>query len=201
MKNKNLGLFFILVFFLGGCAFAKYQAPINYQYSPPDNQKKLMSLITTNVGAFTDSRHINDPKMIINFVNDYGQTTTGGYLAEKPVAEVIQDALIQGLQSKGIKLDETSSKIIEGELLDTDTESITGFWSGKLIIKFTVKIFVKDAKSSKVLWRDTYIARGETKCTLGGIPVIQKAFTSALDDFTSQIVSDDLFLSQLQQNF
>ena len=159
---------------------------------------KNYSSLTTNVGGFTDSRHINDPQMIINITNLHGQTTSGCYMAEKPVADIVKDALIQGLKSKGIRFDKSSSKIIEGNLLDLDTEFITGFWSGKLAIKFTVKIFVKDATTSEVLWRDTYIAKGETKSTLGGIPVVQRAFTAALDDFTSKIVSDNLFLKQLK---
>lgn len=198
MRNINFTLFSILLLLLTGCAFATYQAPINYRYTPVKEESASFQNVAMNVETFIDSRHINNPKMIINMVNEYGQTTTGGYLAEKPVAEVIKDALIQGLQSKGINIDKTASKTIEGELLDVSPEAIMGFWTGKFAIKITVKLSIKDGKTAKILWRDTYVSKAETKCTLGGIPVVQKAFTAALDDLIVKIMSDSLFLEQIK---
>jgi len=198
MNNKKLKLFSLLIIFFTGCAFARYQTPIHYQYIQKDMKNESLLDLSTKVGVFKDSRSINDPNMIINMKNGYGQTTSGGYMAERPVAKIIQNALMQGLKSKGVKLDKISSKIIEGELLDLEPEYIMGFWSGKFAIKFTIKILVKDSVTSKVLWRDTYIAKGKTKSTLGGIPVVRRAFSAALDDFVMEIISDELFLEQLR---
>src|SRR5690554_7751194 len=78
-----------LVMLLSGCAFNVYVVNVDYKYDNPIETD--LSSIALDVGEFKDSRNVDNPRMIVNQKNGYGQTTTGGWQAEKPLIDIVKE--------------------------------------------------------------------------------------------------------------
>ena len=85
---KLVFLGILIIIFASGCAFATYQTPIYYNYVDDGEIDAALSNMQISVEEFIDSRNDVDPRTIIHLKNGYGQTTTGGYKAQKPLTQI-----------------------------------------------------------------------------------------------------------------
>jgi len=111
MLNHRVVLGTLLLFGLTGCAFSSgvvklnYQAPVDLPHGQGD----------VAVGKIADERG-REPDLLMNKINGYGQKTSGAYLAEKPVAEIVEDSVREALSSAGYRVDNPNApKLLKGD--------------------------------------------------------------------------------------
>lgn len=187
------------VLFLGGCAFSVIKMPVEYQYES-NRVTKVDNLKKVKVYPFKDVRNTNNPKLIMNKINAYGGTTSGGYEADKPLADFLTTAYQQGIVAIGSDaLENDSHVILTGELMEFSIKPIIGMWSSDLRASLTVKIMLQDTQSEKILWKDTFI--GQSSIKVSGFEVANKVksvFIQALTDVVDQTLTNKDFLNQLK---
>jgi len=189
----------IYILSLFSCTWSVKDLPINYS-SP--KQIKLgfshQSDKSITVKEVEDCREVEDQRIIIYITNDYGDKT-GGYYAEKPLATIVREALVDALKVSGLTYSEERNNLsLSGELLDFDHKVISGFVSFTLQTEITVKLTLKDEDNDELLWRDTFFARSSIKGNRE-TTVIKDGFTAALDDLILQLFSNEIFLEQLRK--
>lgn len=129
---------FIAVTIFYGCAFTNTSVPINYmgpQFIPSAFQTKPSKAL--QIGKVIDQRTIADPRMICNKQNDYGKTS-GMYLAEKPVADILTEAFNYALVKSNYNVNREGIFEINGTLMDFNIEVLMGFWSGEIKSKLNM---------------------------------------------------------------
>lgn len=178
-----------------GCAFSVHQKPINYNFSGELNQNTQKSYSKKlQVGDITDIRDVTTPKMIMNMRNLNGERTTGGWEAEKPIAEIVKDAFIQGIQTSNLKMADTGDLLMTGEVVNYIGEGRMSGLSGTFEGKLTVKIQLRDMTENKIIWRDTFIGQASIKKG----DYITDGFRSSLDSLVANVLTDEYFLQQLE---
>lgn len=183
---------------LSGCAFTVHDLPVNYQYSGEDIVISSSDDPEVRVESITDDRNVENPRMIMNQMNGYGQTTSGGWQAEKDLALIVKDALDQGIAKAGLNSSSDRKVTITGQLVDVSSSVVSGWSSGTVNVKVAVKLTAKEP-SGKILWRDTlYGDSSSDKVTTIKDGLLQ-AFNSALDKLVSNFLTDDYFRQQVLQ--
>ena len=182
----------------GGCAFSVYDLPIHYEYAGDVPRIERTDLPALDVGEIKDTRSVANPRMIMHQKNGYGQTTSGGWQAEKDLAVIVQDALVQGIVATGLDGPRASRLTLTGELNDVTSEVVMGWVSGTLRVKMTVKLEASDPATGEIVWRDTFISAGEAQ---GGTvsKTLGTAFKGALDDLLRSLFTDQYFLQQVSR--
>jgi hypothetical protein len=180
--------------FASGCAFTVDQVPINFEFQETINHGIECSK-TTSIGAITDTRPVDDPNLIVHKTNMHGYTTTGGYKAEKPLAEIIRDGLVQGFAAADLPVSgEHGDYTLRGEFMDYGYHIIMGLFDGKLNSRLTVRFTLVDNARDKIVWRDTFIGRA----TITKGHLVRDPFSLALTDLIRQVCSDELLLEYLE---
>jgi hypothetical protein len=119
--------------------------------------------------------------MIIHETNGYGQPTAGGWQAEKPVAEIVRDAISQGLAVADAPLVESGAALIlTGEVQEYRYRFEEKFWSGDVFPMLTVAFRLRDSTSRETLWKHTVTGSGKYHGSF--MPSTEFLFRSALDD-------------------
>jgi len=195
MKKINLLFRFALLgfttFFLSGCAFSVDKENLNYSYTG-----QIFTAASGNksisVGTIIDRRIESNPNMILHKSNQYG-STTGGWEAEKPIAEIVADGLRQALKSRQIG----SSPDFE---LGGSVESLAcgtrmGFMTGEFIVRLEVKLSLHDLKTGELVWSESFTGQADIPTTGD---YIHDGFTKALDDLISQLKDSETFAKALK---
>lgn len=182
-------------FILSGCAFTVHDVNVGHSYDRAI--ERPLSEVTTasiQVGEIQDKRlGSTNPRMIFQQTNMNGQRTSGGWQAEKPVADIISDSLRDALQKAQANItDSGGSLVIEGELVDLDYQVIAGMWSGTLNSQMTVRLQLKRSADGMILWRDTLIAKDSRKAFK-----VDEVFRSLLDDLATQMLQDEYFRQRI----
>ena len=189
----------VVVFVLtivSGCAFSVNQTPLNYSYSgqlPAESGKTWTKTLT--LMDIKDARDMTTPKMIMHKINGHGFQTSGGWEAERPIADIVKDALTEGIKQKGLTLTPKGNLSLSGELLGyggwfKHPTPFHGVFKGKM----TVKLQLRDEMSKKILWRDTFV--GEATVDKGDF--VKDGFTMALNDLVTKVVTDQFLLQHLE---
>jgi hypothetical protein len=97
MSLRAVTFGFVLAIGLSGCAMTVRDTKVDYVFSKSPPIDLTASAATIRVADFRDSRDNPNPRMIMNMQNMNGQMTSGGWQAEKPVAAIVRDRVIQGL--------------------------------------------------------------------------------------------------------
>lgn len=198
MKSKCLSALaaVLLLSMASGCAFSVNQTPLNYSYSGrlPDQGGKAptKSLTLTDI---RDTRDVTTPKMIAHKRNGYGFQTSGGWEAEKPIADIVKDALGEGMKRKGLTLVPKGDFTLSGELMGYGgwVKHPTPF-HGVYNSRMTVKLQLRDEASKKILWRETFVG----EASIDGGEHIKDGFTMALNDLVTKVVTDEFLLQHLE---
>lgn len=182
----------LLIVLGSGCAFTKTQVKVGFRptYSQPLQSSSPAPL---QLGAFKDSRPVNEPTVLLHKANDFGPTS-GAYVTEKPVAELLRDGVLDSLKSNQFKVADTASKYeLRGDLQEFGFNSVAGFWKAKVRPRMQVRFELFDKASGTSVWRDTYIGRGELETAIGTSETIVSLFKLGADDIVRQLISDPTF--------
>lgn len=190
MKKLLLTLFLLAI--LPGCAFTVHDVKVNYKYDKPATTS--LSSVALNMGEFKDSRNIENTRMIMNQKNGYGQTTTGGWQAEKPLVEIVKDGITEGLIKSGAITDASNiNMILSGQLLGFDGDVKMGAWSGSYTGKVTMKLQLTENGTGKIIWRDTFVGSGEAEGGEG----IESIVKVSIDNLVDNLLKDEYFIQQV----
>lgn len=203
MTKVTLKLFAcLLIFPILSCAQV-FDVPLDYSYSKPTTLEFFpQSEKTVTVNDIKDKRNLENPRIIYHLKED-------AYQAEKPVSEIIRDALIDAVKMSELNYSEKGGNIlIDGELLAIDykyTQGSSGFWQDQILhMTITVNLTIKDEDTGAILLQDdTYI--GKSKVNNIGTSIesqrqeVKEAFIAALDNLIENIFNDEIFLEQMRK--
>ncbi|SDE53619.1 hypothetical protein [Riemerella columbipharyngis] len=117
---------------------------------------------------------------------------SGAYVAEKPVAEILTEAIKKGFKEKNISVGNNNDYILKSELEKLDYEAISGFSTVQLIPQITVKFQLVD-KDGKVVWTDIITGKANTKSIK-----FEKFLPPAIDNLIEQLVNNPEFLNAIK---
>ncbi len=174
---------------LSACALTVNDVHVDYKYSKAPASDFSKSSETIRLATFEDSRGMENPRMLKHSQNLYGNTMSGGVQAEKPVAEIVRDGLVQGLTTANAHVvDNDPSVILNGDLMEYDYTVVQGFWSGTANVKLTVKLKLTDAKSGSTVWNDTLL--GKASFHASSSPGEDVLFRLSLDNLVEKLQED-----------
>ncbi len=191
MLNRVLAILVVLSgSTLGGCAFSIHESPVNYSYEG--------ELVTADdavsrgivVGTVVDNRTVDRPDIITHLVNGYGMTTSGGYIAEEPVSEIVKNGVQQALDAAGYS-DRGQELTMNLTLEEYEYDAVSGFWNVKNITaQMTVALRIES--DGVLVAQNTVIGRVklETDEIKGKQTkeLIVDLFSGALDDTVFKIM-------------
>lgn len=182
-----------------GCAFSA-NVPVNYTYGGPASGLTLPSMA---IGEFTDSRNVpNNRQLLLGSAAQFQSTAQAqsGWLAEKPLAELVRDAVVQGEERFGHSDQaEASNLILTGDLINVEPSSVSGWSRVTYNFRLTVRLTVTDTSNGRIVWRDTLVANG-TSQTGQGPTVVVGAFNAALDNLVERLAQDPLLRQNVAEN-
>jgi hypothetical protein len=195
MKKFKLLFGFTLLglatFFLSGCAFSVDKKNLNYSYTgqiftaTPNNK-------SISIGTIVDRRIESNPNMILHKSNQYG-VTTGGWEAEKPIAEIVADGLRQAL--KGQQTSSPANFELSGSLESLACGTRMGFFTGEFIVRLEVNLSLHDVKTGEQVWNESLVGNADIPASGD---YIHDGFTKALDDLISQLKDSETFAKALK---
>lgn len=192
MKSKfKIFVLGISLISLTSCALSNSVKQINYQSNLKVGNKLSYSK-TVQIEPMKDTRGYQDEKVIFYKKNMYNQTMSGAYMAEKPVAEILTEAVKNGFQEKNISVNGSNDYILKSELEKLDYEAISGFSTVQLIPQITVKFQLID-KDGKVVWTDLITGKANTKGAK-----FEKFLPPAIDNLVEQLVNNQDFLNNVK---
>jgi hypothetical protein len=201
MKQQLVSLLLLLP--LGGCAFMTHDVKVAFTLQGPVTTDLGSVKEKIRVGVFVDNRGNANPRMIIHETNGYGQTTSGGWQAEKPIADIVRDAVLQCLLAAHAPMvDSSETLLLTGEVEDYRYRFDKQFWSGTVYAMLTVKLRMRDVNSGETVWTKVIVGTGSYHGSF--MPATEALFRSALDDLATKILSEQgvsgalLHLSQRQ---
>lgn len=186
-------LVLVSILFITGCAFTVHDVNVDYKYDKPQQFSFVPK--TLDVGGISDARGVENPRLIMNMTNLYGDTTSGGWQAEKPLNEIVKDAVVQGLSKSNIILIPNPELKLSGELLSFEVKTIMGAWQGSFKGKMTAKFQLVDPRSGDIIWRDTFIGSSQVKSSDGVVGTLR----ATIDDLIDKLLSDDYFQQKIKK--
>jgi len=194
---KRLLLLLACSLLFSGCALTREPVTLNYNMNVPLAQsflEKPQEAIT--VGIIQDKRGMDDPRLIFHKQNLYHDTMGGGWLAEKPVASIVEDAVREALAAANYNIVSAAAEYqLYGMLQELRYETVMGFWQGELRTIMTVQLYLKDMRSGRVVWNETFMARALMKDYVFGVELVRKSLTVVLNDLAKQIAESDALRS------
>jgi len=188
----KISVVFVFILFISGCAFTVHDVKVDYKYNKPVSAN--LKGKTIDMGKIADTRSVVNNRMIMNMKNLNGDTTSGGWQAEKAISEIVRDAIAQGLIMANANLgDSNNGYELTGELLSFDSKLIMGFWEGSYKGNITVRLQLTDKKSSEIVWRDTFVGSSEVKGSEGAVGLLK----GTLDNLVTKIFADSYFQQKL----
>ena len=100
----------LLSLVFAGCAFTRTETKVDFapQITSPLTASAPDAGLT--VGHMKDTRSVKDERVIMHKKNGYGQTTTGAYVADRPISEILQGGVVSALRENRFPLNDTGAK-------------------------------------------------------------------------------------------
>ncbi|MGD9153254.1 MAG: YajG family lipoprotein [Gammaproteobacteria bacterium] len=181
---------------LSGCAMSMSNVSLNYKTPrvPKINRAKYNQSI--KVSRIDDQRGENS-RLIVHKINMNEETTSGGYLAEKPLNVVVQNALRNAFIKQGyIVKTHHATYELTGTLNDYSVKWITGMFSSRAISKLEMQFSLLNLKTHNVVWNNYVIGRGNYKSGESG-GVVALLFNRALNSVIIQLTNSASFRQAL----
>ena len=196
MKIKIIAILSILAL-SSGCAFTVHDLPVDYQYENTIPIADTGNLPEIHVSDIEDVRNVENPRMIMNQKNGYGQTTTGGWQAEKELSLILKDAIIQGVENANLNQSRDRKIQLDGQLVDVTSNIVSGWTSGTINMKVSVKLTARNQESNEIVWRDTIFGDGASGKQSSIKPALIEAFSNSLNDLVDNLLQDEYFQQQV----
>ncbi len=177
MKNKLFAAA-VLSLVLSPALAADGAISVNYSFEG-DHQVDFSSMARgpLRVGEFTDGRAVDNPMLI-----------AGDIVADKALADIVRDALVQGFLKGNAGLVESEEKLIlEGSIVSSET-AVSGD-----TLQITIRTSVQLRNAGRTLWETVLFGRGSAPVAEGA----NAALTDALDRTIRSLVLDDYFLMEV----
>ena len=159
--------------------------------NPLGNQRKA----GLEVGEIADKRPVKDKAVLIHKINGYGQTTSGAYVSQRPVAGVFKEGLVSTLDRNGFARAEGAKYELRGSIEEFEFEAISGLWKATVKPKLTVRLELFDKATGQSAWRETYFGRDTLETAWGDAAFVAMLFSKSAEDVLRQLVSDRAFRS------
>lgn len=192
MKSKlNLMILGIAILILKSCALTDSVKTLNYvsNFKAENTLEKTKKI---KVERMKDDRGYDNDKVIFYKKNMYNQTMSGAYVAEKPVSEILTDAIKSGLEQKKVNMD-SGEYVLKSTLQKLDYEAISGFSSVRIIPQISVKFQLVD-NQGKVVWADIITGKANIKGAK-----FEKFINPAIDNLVEQLLSNDDFINTIKE--
>jgi len=181
----------LYIIFFSGCATTLDEVRLNY-HTPAEIASSFQSPPNSPIrmGTVSDKRGYENPRLLVYKQNLHGDTTKGGYLAEKPVSSVLEDALKEALTKAKFNMDSEAPDFeLSGELLAFNLDSAYGLKS-----RITMTLSLTSAASQKIVWSETFVGRA----VVTKPPRLENCFTFALDDLIKKVVTSKSLAAKLK---
>ncbi len=187
-----------IVTLVSGCTLTNQTVPVGYV---PETIPRLAVISeqspSVTVDVIEDKRAVNDPKLLFHKKNMYGVTMSGGYLAEKPVASIIRDALAELLEPDSAS-NAPAKYRLSGKLQDLDYEIVQGFWSSQANSKLTVQLYLTNVSTNAIEWSESFVGHGRIEKIKGENAAVRDMLTKALDDVVEQVRASSVLSNLLR---
>jgi len=198
MRKTCLVFLVLCPLFSAGCAFTVDKVVLDYRFEQSPNASWAdVNDCTLGFGEFCDSRSVADPNILLHKKNTYGWTCSGGYKAERPLAEMVRDGLEAGFERAGMAVvTENPTYIMDGDVQTLDYTVIVGFWDGDVEPSLTARLALRDAGNGRIIWKDTVVAKSRFK-TAWQDDVVKKGVPMTLDAMVQAVLADEYLRQRL----
>lgn len=176
---------------LAGCPANQVRdVKVGFQYSGSAIGDLHAANGNVRLGPFDDQRGNANRRMIIHSLNGYGQPVSGGWQAEKPIAEIVRDAVRQGLQAAHLSLlDQGGELELTGEVVDYRMDILNDkFWTGVVDTSLQVRLKVRDSATRNLLWTGVIDVRHSERAHT--IPPAESLFRNTLENLSERVQVD-----------
>lgn len=191
---KKVLLTLTLVSLCAGCAIIPEQVEVNYAPDPAAPRTPIMSVGAVQLQV-VDTRHAESPNWIADKKNGYGMRMAS-VTAQRPVADLVRDALAQELTARGVRLGE-GRMIVAVEVTRLESVGQTRFFSIGAIGSADLSVQVRRMDGT-IAYARTFSVSNDEEAGLAGTPgQSRRAVERALSKVVGQTVSDPAFVRAL----
>lgn len=189
--------FMILFLCITGCVFETTQISLNSQVAPlSKGMLRISKPIHIKVGPIIDGRIYSDQYTLFHKLNAINETMPGKYVSAKPIAEIAQQMLINGLQQQGYILKAPYQYYLKGSITSISQNLVS---EKVYVIKVQMELQLLN-KQNKILWSNVLFDTGQTSGSVVTSSVVSENFHQALLNIIRQIQSSKTFRVALQKN-
>lgn len=150
---------------------------VDYKYTQDHGVDFSETTGALKIGEFEDARQVEEPRQVTE--------ANGGYKTSEPVADILQEALVQAFEKGGAKLvDSEEELLLRGSLTDLQVEEANGSVAVTLRARADLK------RSGRTLWEEDLFGRANAS----DYDSLDEAIGKALDQLIEGLVWDDYFL-------
>ena len=189
VKAPALSLAMALPLVLAPIASAQESVEVGYEFSRGKLTELSAMKTTLEIPAFSDERAVADNREIFS-----GELADGGaVLAEKPLAEIVAEAMRAGFAASNAKLtDEGAGMRLAGSLLATEAAVVNR--GGVESLQITLRTSIVLMEGSRTVWQTKLFGRGTVPVSDGTAAAVGKA----LDRLIEELLIDDYFLAEIR---
>jgi len=129
----------------------------------------------------------------------YGETTSGGYLAEQPIAQIVRNALVGGLNEVGYKLsDKNAAYRLNATINTIDFKPIMGMFTVDYVLNINMN-FALINKEGRQIWAQTIMGQAKQSTAWPSDKVFQTIFNKSVDNIVQQLQESQSFQAALKR--
>jgi uncharacterized lipoprotein YajG len=177
-----------------GCAIIPEQVEVNYTPDAGTTRTRIMSANNIRLQV-ADARHAESPSWIADKKNGYGMRLAS-VAAQRPVADLVRDAVAQELTARGIRVGEGQTTV-SVEVTRFESISQIRFFSIGAIGYADFGVQVRRADGSIAYARTFSVSNDDEASLAGTAGQARRSVESALSKVVGQIVSDPAFTKAL----
>ena len=187
MRFKKSVILMAIAGLLGGCAFGASQVQLNYKLEPMDiTQYRSKGTATIQIVEVKDGRGVDDPSVIVHKKNGYGQSTSGTYVAEKPIAEIVTGAVVEALEQLNYKISPDGKFKLSGRINSVDRKDFPGLLDDSIQLSLDIALQITTHGGDPV-WSENFIGNGKVISSLAGGDVLREEFDDTLTRVVRQL--------------
>lgn len=175
---------------LAGCAYSQSTVPMNAVTINPNSIHKAAHHTAIDVKVI-DVRG-TDPKFLVNKFNAYG-ATSGQYLADKPLADLVGQTLTSALKTAGYTVNNNSSRVLTAEIVRLDSKVQDNFVNLHFLTDLQINFKIVDAGTQNVVWNQTINGHSKQSTVILTSTDVIAGVNSAISEATINLVNSPEF--------
>ena len=188
MKKAILFTFFLSS--IAGCAFTIHDVNVNYEYSTPVNVNLAHTPNKLKIDSIGDGRGFDKARLVVFLPGG-----PGGYQAEKPMADIIRDGIVQGLTKAQVPIvDKGENLELSGVLVSYGAQVRPGFFKASADYGLSVFLSLKETSTHREVWHGTFVGIASSDADEEGV---REALKTSLNQVVSNLLNDQLFIRLL----